>query len=70
MEQSQCLKMRYGNALPLYFSLLALFDRNAEEDSIGLLKTLLAKGSVTDPVAEDVLRSICAASDLARSCEH
>jgi hypothetical protein len=55
---------------PIFFALLSLYDRDAEQESVQLLKTALANGGVTDPVAQDVLRSIVGASDLARSCEH
>jgi hypothetical protein len=50
---------------PLFFSLLSLYDRDAERESVQLLRDALASGGVTDPVARDVLRSIVHASDLA-----
>jgi hypothetical protein len=55
---------------PVFYALLSLYDRDAEQESVQLLKTALANGGVTDPVAQDVLRSIVGASELARSCEH
>jgi hypothetical protein len=54
----------------VFYALLSLYDRDAEQESVQLLRIALANGGVTDPVAQDVLRSIVSDSDLARSCEH
>lgn len=54
---------------PLFFSLLSLYDRDAEEESVQQLRDALASGGVTDPIAKDVLRSIIGASELIRGCE-
>jgi chorismate mutase len=48
---------------PLFFSLLSLYDRDAERESVQLLRDALASGGVTDPIAKDVLRSIIGASE-------
>jgi hypothetical protein len=55
---------------PVFYALLSLYDREAEKESVHLLRAALANGGVTDPVAQDVLRSIVGASDLKRACEH
>ena len=54
---------------PLFFALLSLYDRDAERESVQLLRDTLASGGVTDPIAKDVLRSIVGASDLACTSE-
>jgi chorismate mutase len=48
---------------PLFFALLSLYDRDAEAESVQLLRDALASGGVTDPIAKDVLRSIVFASE-------
>jgi hypothetical protein len=54
---------------PLFFALLSLYDRDAEQESVQLLRDALASGGVTDPIARDVLRSIVGASDVTRLSE-
>lgn len=50
---------------PIFFAMLSLYDRDAEKESVQLLRDALASGGVTDPIAKEVLRSIVGASDLA-----
>ena len=49
----------------VFFAMLSLYDRDAERQSVQLLRDALASGGVTDPIANDVLRSIVGASELA-----
>jgi hypothetical protein len=49
---------------PLFFAMLSLYDKDAEMESIQMLRDCLASGGVTDPIARDVLRSIVGASEL------
>ena len=53
---------------PVFYALLSLYDRDAEQESVQLLRKTLANGGVTDPVAKDVLQSIVHASEL--MCDH
>jgi hypothetical protein len=55
---------------PVFYALLSLYDRDAENESIQLLRNALTNGGVTDPIAKDVLLSIVGASELARSTEY
>jgi hypothetical protein len=55
---------------PLFFAMLSLYDRDAERESVQLLRDALASGGVTDPIAKDVLRSIVAASTEAMHGHH
>ena len=50
---------------PLFFAMLSLYDRDAERESVGLLRRALASGGVTDRVAKRVLQSIVDASEPA-----
>lgn len=52
---------------PLFYALLSLYDRDAERESVQLLRDTLASGGVTDPIARDVLRSIIDASSMAEA---
>jgi len=54
---------------PLFFALLSLYDRDAEQESVQRLRDVLASGGVTDPIAKDVLRSIVGASEVTRLSE-
>jgi hypothetical protein len=49
---------------PVFFAMLSLYDRDAERESVQLLRDALASGGVTDPTAKAVLQSIVGASDL------
>lgn len=55
---------------PMFFALLSLYDRDAEQESVQLLRDALKSGGVTDPIAKSVLASIVGASELSRECEH
>ena len=67
MDQTQTLREIVG---PLFFALLSLYDRDAEQESVQQLRDAIASGGVTDPIARDVLRSIIGASDVTRLSEH
>jgi hypothetical protein len=54
---------------PLFFAMLSLYDRDAEQESVQQLRDALASGGVTDPIARDVLKSIVWASDTTRASE-
>jgi hypothetical protein len=47
---------------PIYYSLLSLYDRDAERESIALLKDALSTGEIRDRVAKNILQSIVDAS--------
>jgi hypothetical protein len=53
---------------PLFFAMLSLYDRDAERESVQLLRDALASGGVTDGIAKRVLQSIVDASELAKAC--
>ena len=53
---------------PLFFAMLSLYDRDAEKESVQLLRDALASGGVTDGIAKRVLQSIVDASELAKAC--
>jgi chorismate mutase len=61
-KQAQTLREIIG---PVFFALLSLYDRDAERESVQMLRDALASGGVTDPIAKDVLRAIVGASELA-----
>jgi hypothetical protein len=63
LEMERTLREIVG---PIFFALLSLYDRDAEAESIRVLRAALAD-SVTDPIARDVLRSIVGASELAKT---
>lgn len=65
-RQAQTLREIIG---PVFFALVSLYDRDAEAESVQLLRDTLASGGVTDPIAKDVLRSIVGASDVTRLSE-
>jgi hypothetical protein len=48
---------------PLFFAMLSLYDRDAERESVALIRRALASGGVTDRVAKRVLQSIVDASE-------
>jgi hypothetical protein len=48
---------------PVFFALLSLYDKDAERESVEMLRNALACGGVTDPVAKEVLRAIVGASE-------
>ena len=52
---------------PLFFAMLSLYDRDAEWESVQLLRDTLASGGVTDGIAKRVLQSIVDASELAKA---
>jgi hypothetical protein len=47
--------------------MLSLCDRDAEWESVQLLRDTLASGGVTDVIAKRVLQSIVDASELAKA---
>jgi hypothetical protein len=49
---------------PIFFAMLSLYDRDAERESVQLLRDTLASGGVTNPIARNVLRSIVDASEV------
>jgi hypothetical protein len=53
---------------PLFFAMLSLYNRDAERESVQLLRDALASGGVTDGTAKRVLQSIVDASELAKAC--
>ena len=53
---------------PLFFAMLSLYDRDAEKESVQLLRDALASGGVTDGIAKRVLQSIVDASEIAKAC--
>jgi hypothetical protein len=50
---------------PIFFAMLSLFDKDAERESVEMLRNALDCGGVTDPIAKDVLRAIIGASEYA-----
>jgi hypothetical protein len=50
---------------PLFFAMLSLYDRDAERESVQLLRDTLASGGVRNEVAKRVLQSIVDASEQA-----
>jgi hypothetical protein len=65
MDMEQTLREVAG---PLFFAMLSLYDRDAEKESVQLLRDALASGGVTDGIAKRVLQSIVDASELAKAC--
>lgn len=50
---------------PIFFAMLSLYDKDAERESVEMLRSAIKSGGVTDPIAKEVLRAIIGASDLA-----
>jgi hypothetical protein len=52
---------------PIFFALLSLYDRDAERESIQLLRDTLASGGLSTKTAKRVLQSIVDSAEPAKA---